>query len=79
MTQTEGHQSVLLSEAIDSLAIAPNDIVVDATVGGAGHFSAMRKALGDQGTLVGIDADSEAIERGQAAIGHSPEKAPEQF
>src|ERR1700685_679406 len=65
----ECHHSVLLSVAMDSLAIAPNDIVVDAPVGGAGHFSVMRKALSDQGTLVGIDADSEAIERGQAAIG----------
>jgi 16S rRNA (cytosine1402-N4)-methyltransferase len=73
---SEGHQSVLLTEAIDSLAIVPGDIVVDATVGGAGHFSVMRKALNGQGTLVGIDADSEAIERGQAAIGLPSENGP---
>ena len=73
---SEGHQSVLLSEAIDSLAIAPGDLVVDATVGGAGHFSALRLALGTQGTLVGIDADSDAIDRGQAVIGLTSTEGP---
>ena len=71
------HKSVLLSEAIDSLQIVPGDIVVDATVGGAGHFSALRLALGDRGTLVGIDADSEAIDRGRAVIGLPSEKGPQ--
>ncbi|MDR3548500.1 MAG: 16S rRNA (cytosine(1402)-N(4))-methyltransferase RsmH [Candidatus Pacebacteria bacterium] len=72
-----GHQSVLLSEAIDSLQIAPDDIVVDATVGGAGHFSALRFALGSQGTLIGIDADSDAIDRGRdAAIGGPSDQGP---
>jgi 16S rRNA (cytosine1402-N4)-methyltransferase len=72
----EGHQSVLLSEAIDSLQIVPGDIVVDATVGGAGHFSALRSALDPTGTLVGIDADSEAIDRGRAVIGQPSEQDP---
>ena len=72
----DGHKSVLLSEAIDSLQIAPGDTVVDATVGGAGHFNALRLALGDQGTLVGIDADSEAIDRGQAVIGLTSAEGP---
>src|SRR5271156_5503501 len=72
----KGHQSVLLTEAIDSLQIVPDDCVVDATVGGAGHFNALRLALGAQGMLIGIDADSEAIERGQAVIGLPSEKSP---
>jgi 16S rRNA (cytosine1402-N4)-methyltransferase len=73
-----GHQSVLLSEAIESLQIQPDDTVIDATVGGAGHFSALLSALGTKGTLIGIDADSEAIERGKQAVSDfvSEDKAP---
>lgn len=61
------HQSVLLSEALERLQVVPGDTVVDATVGGAGHFSALLGALGGAGTLVGIDADADAIVRGRAA------------
>ncbi len=61
------HQSVLLHEALMELAIAPGDVVVDATVGGAGHFKAIMEELDGNGVLVGIDADHGAIERGNAA------------
>ena len=40
------HQSVLMKEALKALAIQPGDTVVDATLGGAGHFAEMRAALG---------------------------------
>jgi len=59
------HESVLLNEAIEGLDIKKTDIVVDATIGGAGHFSKMLSALGPEGTLIGIDADDEAVERAQ--------------
>ena len=62
-----GHQSVLLEEAIDALRVAPGDVVVDATVGGAGHFSALLERLDGNGVLIGIDADEDAIKRGEAA------------
>ncbi len=62
-----GHQSVLLEEAIDALRVAPGDVVVDATVGGAGHFSALLERLDGNGVLIGIDADEDAITRGEAA------------
>lgn len=61
------HESVLLQEAIDGLAIVPGDVVVDATVGGAGHFSAILERLDGNGVLIGIDADASAIERGEGA------------
>ncbi len=61
------HESVLLREAIDGLAIVPGDTVVDATIGGAGHFSAILERLDGNGALIGIDADASAIERGEAA------------
>jgi 16S rRNA (cytosine1402-N4)-methyltransferase len=64
------HKSVLLGEALDALDIREGDTVVDATVGGAGHFTALLERLGSEGTLIGIDADKEAITRGaEAAVG----------
>ncbi|HEV7121477.1 MAG TPA: 16S rRNA (cytosine(1402)-N(4))-methyltransferase RsmH [Candidatus Paceibacterota bacterium] len=62
------HESVLLNECLESLAIKPGDTVVDATIGGAGHFRAMLERLGEEGTLVGIDADEDAIERAAAVV-----------
>ena len=57
------HESVLLNECLETLAIKPGDVVVDATIGGAGHFRAMLERLDETGTLIGIDADEDAIER----------------
>lgn len=61
------HQSVLLSEAIEGLMLEADDVVVDATIGGAGHFSSILQYLGASGTLIGIDADRDAIVRGKMA------------
>lgn len=66
------HDTVLLEEAVDGLEIAPGDVVVDATIGGAGHFSSLLSKLGTDGTLVGIDADEDAITRAQAVVDALP-------
>ncbi len=65
--ETTRHESVLLTEAIEGLAIVQDDVVVDATLGGAGHFSSILSLLGPEGTLVGIDADHDAVVRGREA------------
>ncbi|HUQ29977.1 MAG TPA: 16S rRNA (cytosine(1402)-N(4))-methyltransferase RsmH [Candidatus Paceibacterota bacterium] len=61
------HDSVLVNEVLEALDVQPNDTVVDATLGGAGHFSHLLSRLGAEGTLIGIDADSEAVERARTA------------
>lgn len=58
---------MLMKEVMKSLAIKPSDVVVDATIGGAGHFSSLLAALNSEGTIIGIDADSAAAERGRRA------------
>lgn len=63
-----GHRSVLLHEAIEQLAIEPDDTVVDATLGGAGHALAIAQKLDKRGTLIGIDADHDAIVRAQKVL-----------
>jgi len=61
------HESVLFEEVLANLSVRPADTVVDATIGGAGHFAALLKPLSRQGTLVGIDADADAIARAEEA------------
>jgi 16S rRNA (cytosine1402-N4)-methyltransferase len=61
------HDSVLMTEVLQALAVQTNDTVVDATLGGAGHFKALLSTLGEGGVIVGIDADPFAVERGREA------------
>lgn len=62
------HQSVLLHEAVDMLAIQPDDVVVDATLGGAGHARAVADHLGERGVLIGFDLDEDALLRARLAL-----------
>ncbi|MBP9756997.1 MAG: 16S rRNA (cytosine(1402)-N(4))-methyltransferase RsmH [Candidatus Pacebacteria bacterium] len=60
---SDGHRTVLLHEAVEQLSLRKNDVVVDGTLGGAGHALAIAKQLGTGGTLIGVDADSDAVSR----------------
>lgn len=55
------HKSVLLNECIDALAIKPEGIYLDGTLGGAGHSSEIVKRL-TSGRLIGVDRDRVALE-----------------
>ncbi len=55
------HISVLLEETIDSLDIKPDGVYVDGTLGGGGHSMEICKKLGENGRLIGIDQDMDAI------------------
>lgn len=55
------HISVLLNETIDSLNIKENGIYVDCTAGGGGHSGAILEKLGENGRLIAIDQDPDAI------------------
>ena len=55
------HQSVLLKQSVDGLAIKPDGIYVDATYGGGGHSAEILKKL-TGGKLFAFDQDSEALE-----------------
>ena len=54
------HVSVLLDECIEGLAIKPDGIYVDGTLGGAGHSSCIAAKL-TTGRLIGIDRDPVAL------------------
>lgn len=56
------HYSVLLNETIENLNIRPDGIYVDGTLGGGGHSYQILKRLGENGKLIGIDQDADAIQ-----------------
>ena len=55
------HVSVLLNECLEGLNIKENGIYVDGTLGGAGHSSEILKRLSNEGRLIGIDQDTDAL------------------
>ena len=55
------HYSVLLEETIKNLAIKPDGIYVDGTLGGGGHAYEVARRLSARGRLIGIDQDADAI------------------
>jgi 16S rRNA (cytosine1402-N4)-methyltransferase len=56
------HQSVLLQESINGLAIKANGTYVDGTFGRGGHSRAILQHLNASGRLIAIDKDKEAID-----------------
>lgn len=56
-----GHKPVLLDECLDALAIKPDGIYLDGTLGRAGHSQAILRRL-TTGRLIGIDRDQAAID-----------------
>jgi 16S rRNA (cytosine1402-N4)-methyltransferase len=68
------HKPVLLKEAIDYLNLKKGNTVVDATLGGGGHSDAMLAKIGENGKLVAIDMDEEAIERFKSKIKNKKSK-----
>jgi len=55
------HNPVLLKEALHFLEPAPGKIIIDATIGGAGHAEEILQKILPLGILVGIDRDSESL------------------
>jgi len=55
------HKPVLLEECIDGLNIKSDGIYIDGTLGGAGHSRKIVEKLSDNGLLIGIDRDEEAL------------------
>lgn len=66
MSLAHAHVSVLLSEAVNALAIRADGLYVNATFGRGGHSRAVLAQLGPQGRLIAFDRDPAAIAAGQA-------------
>lgn len=55
------HIPVLLNECIGGLNINPHGTYVDCTVGGAGHSKVIASMLENDGILIGLDRDPDAV------------------
>ena len=62
MTPTPVHIPVLLPEALHFLAVRPGGRYIDCTTGLGGHSTAIAQELGDEGRLLCMDQDADALE-----------------
>lgn len=62
------HVPVLYEECLRNLAIDPDGIYVDGTLGGGGHALGIGSGLSPSGLLIGIDRDKDAIEAASARL-----------
>ena len=55
------HIPVLYEETLENLVTNPDGVYVDCTLGGGGHSEGILKKLSEDGNLISIDQDQEAI------------------
>jgi len=56
------HETVLLREAVDALAITADGFYVDGTFGRGGHSAEILSRLGENGRLLAFDKDPQAVD-----------------
>lgn len=66
------HIPVLRDESVDGLNISSGDIIVDGTLGGGGHTREIIRRFGDTVKIIGLDLDSDAIDRAKSQIEGMP-------
>ena len=66
--QAYGHKPVLLDECLEALAIRPDGVYLDGTLGRAGHSLEIRRRLTAGGRLIGLDRDGTALEAARVRL-----------
>lgn len=72
MSQTFSHITVLLDEAVRELVHDPDGFYIDGTFGRGGHSTLVLEQLSEQGRLMAIDKDPEAIRHAHAHFANEP-------
>ena len=62
------HVPVLYDSVMEGLNIRPGCIYADGTLGGAGHSSGICERLNGNGTLIGIDRDTDALKAAEKRL-----------
>ena len=55
------HIPIMPDKCIEGLSIKKDGVYIDATLGGGGHSRLIGEMLSEEGTLIGIDRDTEAL------------------
>ena len=71
------HVPVLFNEVMEGLDIKPAGIYVDGTLGGGGHSEGICQRLSEEGLLIGIDRDADALKAASARL--QPQKCRKEF
>jgi 16S rRNA (cytosine1402-N4)-methyltransferase len=66
------HRPVLLDEVLDGLAIRADGIYLDGTFGRGGHSAALLARLGEQGRLLAMDKDPQAVDTARRRFADEP-------
>ena len=66
------HRPVLLDEVLDGLAIRADGIYLDGTFGRGGHSAALLARLGEQGRLLAMDKDPQAVDTARQRFASEP-------
>ncbi|MBN1557596.1 MAG: 16S rRNA (cytosine(1402)-N(4))-methyltransferase RsmH [Lentisphaerae bacterium] len=66
------HEPVMATEVLEQLNVKPGGVYVDGTVGSGGHARAMAERAGAAGLVIGLDVDTEALERARARLREAP-------
>jgi 16S rRNA (cytosine1402-N4)-methyltransferase len=72
-TPPGGHRPVLPAAVLAALDPRPGDVVVDCTLGAAGHAVELLRRVGPAGLLIGLDLDADNLPPARerlAAVGH---------
>lgn len=67
-TPPGGHRPVLLEEVLAALNPQPGDIVVDCTLGNAGHAAELLRRVAPNGRLIAFDLDAANIAKADAML-----------
>ena len=70
--EKELHIPVLSAEVLAYLNPQPGEIFLDCTLGLGGHTALLAKALGSNGTIIGIDQDETAMSIAKAKLSEYP-------
>ena len=62
------HRAVLLDQVLRVLNPQPGRIIVDSTVGWAGHAASLLERVGPSGLLIGLDFDADNLPRAQERL-----------
>ncbi len=72
MNSPELHKPVLFEEAIEAMNIQQDSCCMDGTFGRGGHSAAILERLGEDGCLIALDKDLDAIAFGQQNFPEEP-------
>jgi len=67
-----GHCPVLIEPLLQQLKVEPDSIVIDATIGEAGHATTLADQLGSKGCLIGLDVDESCLDRARQRLAKQP-------